>query len=67
MVIRGTTSSKCYQLLPEKENTGVKDQEMSFLIEKKDLFSFKGEGNLFFLGWYEESLFSTVKACLCAD
>ena len=45
MVIRGTTSSKCYQLLPEKENTGVKDQEMSFLILKKDLFSFKGEGN----------------------
>ena len=32
MVIRGTTGGKCYQLLPEKENTGVKDQEMSFLI-----------------------------------
>ena len=45
MVIRGTTGGKCYRLLPEKENTGVKDQEMSFLIEKKDLFSFKGEGN----------------------
>ena len=45
MVIRGTTSSKCFQLLPEKENTGVKDQEMSFLILKKDLFSFKGKGN----------------------
>ena len=42
MVIRGTTGGKCYWLLPEKENTGVKDQEM---IEKKDLFSFKGEGN----------------------
>ena len=48
MVIRGITSSKCYRLLPEKENTGVKDQEMSFLILKKTFSVLKGKGtNLF--------------------
>ena len=48
MVIRGTTGGKCYQLLPEKENTGVKDQEMSFLIEKKTFSVLKGKGTYFF-------------------